>query len=509
KAVAPAPVPFANTEKTIRRAREAYIEGVTVVDKMLDECRSWQDVEQAVVELAARHEGKMILGWYDTREEAQRQSHDVRWGGHQFAALANAEVSQEAAWDNRLRAMGERFRKLVRFIGQRTKGYLEARAKARFADEAGLEERTRRDATEWKLFLGGPPPPDDQAREAAWERYHAAHAAKSGAKPPRQRRASFDIARLRARGDVFRREGGEREAGTPDAERMMAELGLSGVQFGNWATDDERAAHVTAAHNAFLDLADVLGVPASAIGQRHLTDRAGDRYALALAIGARGDGRARAHYESLSVNAKDQRRQPVINITKLAGGGSVSHEWAHYLDNMGALAHLKSDYTRGGRPAFISEDPDGCQLPPKVEMAAVALMKAIRGERKRTDFYHHAEALNQGRRRSSAHSTEKDGYWTRRREMFARAFEAYAEDWLHARGRMNNYLVSKTRDPLPTGVHVEGRFGAPDGEAQPYPQGEERARINAAMERFITALREADLITKAFGGKRIRIRLVG
>lgn len=47
--------------------------------------------------------------------------------------------------------------------------------------------------------------------------------------------------------------------------------------------------------------------------------------------------------------------------------------------------------------------------------------------------------------------------------------------------------------------------------AQPYPKGEERSRINAAFERFVTAIRETGAIHKAFqyldGMDALRVRI--
>lgn len=63
------------------------------------------------------------------------------------------------------------------------------------------------------------------------------------------------------------------------------------------------------------DLADVLNVPDKSA---FLNGR------LGLAFGARGMGKAAAHYEPGEV---------AINLTKGNGPGALAHEWFHSLDN--------------------------------------------------------------------------------------------------------------------------------------------------------------------------------
>lgn len=82
----------------------------------------------------------------------------------------------------------------------------------------------------------------------------------------------------------------------------------------------------------------------------------------------------------------------------------------------------------------------------------------------KSNFYKEAEELDKGRSKV---------YWSRRCEMFARAFEAYIEDRL---GFKSNYLVHSTHNTayLPL---------------KPYPEKEERENINRAFDRVIEALK--------------------
>lgn len=83
-------------------------------------------------------------------------------------------------------------------------------------------------------------------------------------------------------------------------------------------------------------------------------------------------------------------------------------------------------------------------------------------------------------------------YWGSTVELFARAFESYVQDKLEDAGRSNSYLVAGTRAQYMTAIpHPNG------GDAQPYPQGEERKRINAAMEKLVRTVHQGKHIEKA------------
>lgn len=98
-------------------------------------------------------------------------------------------------------------------------------------------------------------------------------------------------------------------------EMFSAAFGFRGVQFGNWNNQEERQVLLNSAYDAFFDLADVLDVPPTILSLN------GE---LGIAFGARGKGRALAHFEP---------SYTVINLTKEKGAGSLAHEWLHALDN--------------------------------------------------------------------------------------------------------------------------------------------------------------------------------
>lgn len=116
--------------------------------------------------------------------------------------------------------------------------------------------------------------------------------------------------------DTIERTGADIRGGrNVTGDDFVKDFGFRGVEFGNWVASDERQRVVNYAYDGLHDMANVLGIPVKALsldGQ------------IGLAFGARGSGRAAAHYEPDRL---------VINMTKLSGAGSLAHEWAHALDH--------------------------------------------------------------------------------------------------------------------------------------------------------------------------------
>jgi hypothetical protein len=273
------------------------------------------------------------------------------------------------------------------------------------------------------------------------------------------------------------------------------------------------------------DLADILGVEKQDVSLK------GE---LALAIGARGTGKARAHYEPI---------KKVINLTKFSGGGCVAHEWAHAFDNIiaegilgekGKTSYVSSMLIPSGISAshtavinaFVNvmnvikkgtgdnqsrqaelatmrstisvlrktyyELPSDYKNPTSdisknKEQARVTLNDTIRklnkiARNKSSKYYRAAESLGL--------------YWVRPHELFARAFESYVEDKLKDNGRKSTYLVSGTQQPYNVKITTSGNIE----EIEPYPQGEERKAINLSIENLMVAIRGSESLKKALIG---------
>lgn len=96
---------------------------------------------------------------------------------------------------------------------------------------------------------------------------------------------------------------------------LLDTFGFRGGEFGNWTNQADRQQALNAAFDALHDLARVMGVPPKAMS---LGGKMG------IAFGARGKGKAAAHYEPVKL---------VINLTRTSGAGALAHEWGHALDD--------------------------------------------------------------------------------------------------------------------------------------------------------------------------------
>ncbi len=81
-------------------------------------------------------------------------------------------------------------------------------------------------------------------------------------------------------------------------------------------------------------------------------------------------------------------------------------------------------------------------------------------------------------------------YFSATHEMAARAFQSWVEDRLADKGRRNDYLSVFADNRY----HIDPITGA---QWKPYPEGEERTRINAAFDLVIKALQKSNTLAKA------------
>jgi len=87
-------------------------------------------------------------------------------------------------------------------------------------------------------------------------------------------------------------------------------------------------------------------------------------------------------------------------------------------------------------------------------------------------------------------ATKSKEYWSSGHEMAARAFQSYLEDKLEGLGRRNDYLSSLADNRF----HFFPDLGEP---FKPYPEGEERTKINAAFDHLFQVLRDEKAFEKA------------
>ena len=294
----------------------------------------------------------------------------------------------------------------------------------------------------------------------------------------------------------------------------LKRFGLRGVEFGNWMDHDASRIHVDRCAEAFQDMADLLGISATDLS---LNGR------LALAFGARGTGKAAAHYEPGKV---------VINLTKMGGAGTLGHEWAHFFDHIVGQFETGTNgqylsHSRGATPVLdacgkvmkliyhgtgrVELKPTDAEVPEKhgtydyyLKSAGNNAQAAVDLIDKRYRFTDEArqQMVNYICKKTKAKSVtvsssdsqfysasiiqqggKAKGYWTRPHEMFARAFETYLLDLMKEKRRENNYLVYVGKDS--------------DAELRPYPRGEERKLLKAAFDELFAAVRAGDTLQKA------------
>lgn len=112
-------------------------------------------------------------------------------------------------------------------------------------------------------------------------------------------------------------------------DEIMKEFGYQSVQLGNWVKDNEAKEHIKYFLASMKDLEDALGLDIKKIHEQGK---------LSIAFGARGGGKALAHYESM---------YRIINLTKRRGDGTVAHEWGHFFDHYLGGAELNKEKGRG------------------------------------------------------------------------------------------------------------------------------------------------------------------
>lgn len=246
-------------------------------------------------------------------------------------------------------------------------------------------------------------------------------------------------------------------------EQFMEAFGLRGGQFGNWvkqgANSKDRQGMLNEAYDAFMDLAGVLGIPPEAIGL-------GGK--LGISFGARGKGKASAHYEPSQV---------VINLTKTKGAGSLAHEWFHALDNHFTSFRDDPKRSTNKESAYITYKPEPMLImkdrngnPSRMRPITEAYRKKVyemnknraylpenfipdpnhkEGVRPKVEaaFAELVETLDESpmnRRSITIDKGAADGYWSRIIERAARAFEGYVINKLEKQGARSDFLANIT-----------------------------------------------------------------
>lgn len=322
------------------------------------------------------------------------------------------------------------------------------------------------------------------------------------------------------------RTGGKEFIGTAKElqKQLSKDFRFKGLQYGNSMSDDEREYHTKWTIQSFSDLSDILGISVDKIT---LNNR------LGIAFGARGHGNALAHYEPST---------KIINLTASNGFGSLAHEWGHFLDNVvsniskndkgAGMASCGSIKEEGRTFEKYDDIPDGAIIEinkmrfyyDKSSKSNYNLKRLKAGETYPSDInksgvylpeyslpkakiFVTEEATVGGRMKTLANKLynrmqkQLDSYppyWSRKEEIFARAFETYVADKLQNTGVKNTYLAS---------IEKTQKLGASDV----YPQGELRKESNNDFDEIFKLLSSSDILQKAlkfFINKKIMLSRV-
>lgn len=341
-------------------ARERYRSDIRTLLGGLKDCKTTKDVEGLLQEMWIAH--RKSGDWDNVKTIDREQS-----GWHAAASKEVDRLTKETGIKHLLlrnRASGETYigkRQFSdyeqfgkKFVGitrepHRSKVWRAARAEADAANKA-------EDGWKWLEERGGAVTDKKLAdrRKAALKRTIATGETKRGWSEAKVWQAIDPLGT-----GVIKREGQTVEVKDADPKRVRNTFNLKEVDYGKegYMTQADREYHTMQFEGAMHDFSEVLGLSPDILS---LNGR------LAVAFGARGKGAAKAHYEP---------NNKVINITKYRGGGSLSHEWGHALDNVMADVYVGKSTKASGN--FLTDSADNPNLPPKIASAVKDVLASI------------------------------------------------------------------------------------------------------------------------------------
>lgn len=456
--------------------RQAYIDGIGFLSRSLDNCKTAEDIVRFVEEWRGLAEGRTIIGRVTTAEmkKFQEENPKARYIDEISRGMFGVSAAKYEYTGSGYVFYGAKTEKIE--IGNTYAEYIAALGTPIINIIGG--ENFRKAPPKFRKAL-------DDARDADRNGGDDAIAAARQTEEKTARKSSPKVFQweIESAEDV-ERMGATRTVKTADAEAMAREFGFTNVQYGSrkYMTDSDREHHIIACHNALYDLSEILHIPPETIAMNGR---------LGIGFGARGGGNAKAHYEPSS----DPKRR-IINITKYSGGGSLAHEWGHALDHL--LAVSSGGKEQAKRAPFVSEG-DSPDLDPRIQEAfdgvvdAMVNVDGVTAAKRELDELTRRHRQNprafppedmkrlqklsldvyKDRKGSQFHldSVALGEYWSRRHEMFARAFAAYVEDKLAEAGKKNTYLTMGTTREYQTGKETD------------HSKSEEQARNHARMIR--------------------------
>lgn len=453
-----------NYVRAVTFLREAYVAGLLTTRQAL---RTAYDAHMEAGETTP--EGRKCAQWAAGRGE-RRIRHPV---GFRYEQQIRVDTLVDLGWPDDPRVYNDDVYGVLylQYQDPERTGWYAARGDGRYADFLDRTPFRYRDdalAVARRHFADV-----IKTRVVASTSGEAESAAKKKARAPVPRRPRVAGSPVRF-GKAWRAEG----AHIASSDEFKEIFGFRGIEFGKWVRQGERQDLLDAAHDALLDLCDILTLPRSfaSLGGR-----------LGIAFGSRGRGldSGAAHFEP---------KKWLIHFTKTSGAGALAHEFGHAFD---------AYFFARNWPQFHEGTPDvdpylSAALEDSVHFATCMVDDQPFRDRHLTELvrrlwkeiagsytYGHAQ---RGTTQFRANADTLDGsrtklYWSRHTELFARAFEAWIADELEARGQRNDFLVY--------GVNRDvDQAKAWRVKADAYPRGAERDAIGVAFRDFLHAASE-------------------
>lgn len=263
------------------------------------------------------------------------------------------------------------------------------------------------------------------------------------------------------RNEVVREGPDYRKGADVTGDDFINTFMYSGVEYGNWTNQKERAKHLNFAYDSMMDFTRIMGWEPAVLSL-------GGR--LGLCIGSRGRGGSRAaaaHFEPANM---------AVNLTRMRGDGSLAHEYFHAVAyHYGRIGNGKvSDvmdtlgYALRSPGAVPNPDLLANGLRDEVRHGfynlIVAIMRKPAEGSDPKDIQSYTE-LSDMLKGSIKEESKGKLYWSTPSEMFARAMEVWFSDVLKHDGHRNDYLVgpNKAGAVYPDADHLEriNHFAAP------------------------------------------------
>lgn len=229
---------------------------------------------------------------------------------------------------------------------------------------------------------------------------------------------------------------------------------LRAAQWGETVSDKERKEHLKNACESLHDLREILDVDDEVISFNGK---------LGIAFGARGKGKAMAHYEP---------KHNVINLTRKNGIGALAHEWGHALEKNLYNKEQAGGYGRslGTIPQNISASFSSVKKQNDFNKIDSSFLENQEGFTVNIKIFYDRMVKSD---RFKAMPPKHKEYLRDPAELFARTFEAMVKRKLEKKGRVNTYLVSCE-------------------DADIYPNNEELDSIEPFFDKLIKGLARKD-----------------